>query len=552
MGKFALLIRQPKKVTLMQSVSRMGWLALSLASVLVLFACDNTKVTEPNAGEDPEKAAASHPMFQFDSSVAQDWRHRFVALVDAERNDNARKFFHFDEGSIRVYTSSAGRTVARLPSERQIILCPHPSCDAGMALNTLLSAALQERLLALRSAENGITIALHEAPAVEQSAACLGREILSAAMDQAQYVPLCWSTEQAGYESFHFYPEIHNSSATDQQLALFYFSANGCVISLSDEGLHVPAGESRNAAAGGSSLPLNRTEYIFALDVRDADVPPAFDSCAENSIAPLRALVNSIENKHDTIAAAREFKAVSNRVLTPAGNGAHPGQPREYTVKDFDIRPYLPDDRDSALYKVLYTAHTLTGSAQRDGIGYAQHDWSMPSDNANLALGIDCSRAIWYSFTRSHLPYTAAQVENADYLNQGYIPTVSMVSESAQLSHHFLRCDDDSPRLGDVLVYRRTDADTGHVVMVIDPEQRIAWGSHGWDGNGRTPDAVPDVGAEYQLIKYKRDWQAWDRRTMTLRACWRYKDFAHISEVDVGNSAPEECDPELTLCVPTI
>ncbi len=533
-------------------MASLGQLVLIITWALASLGCDNKSADEPRLHGGVEKTAAAHPMFRFASSVAREWRKGFVALVDAERSNDARRYLHFSDGSIRIYTSPAGRTVAQLPSGHEIILCQQTVCDAKAAFNTLLSTVLQQRLLAASSETNGIVITLRAAPPVEQSAACLGREIMPAPMAKSQYVPLCWSAVQSGYESFYFYPEISNNSDAARRLALFYFSANGCVISLSDEVLEVPAGESRSAAAGGSSLPLNRAEYIFALGLHDAELPREFNSCEAGGVASLRALVNSVEHQENAIAVARQFKAVSNRVLAPPENGAQPGQPREYTVKDFDIRPYLPDDRNSALYKVLYAAHTLTGSALRDGIGYAQHDWSKPSDAENLAVGIDCSRAIWYSFTRSNLPYTAAEVDETEYLTQHYIPTVSMVSQNSQLSHHFMRCDDESPRLGDVLVYRRTDADTGHVVMVIDPEQRIAWGSHGWDGNGRTPDVVPDVGAEYQLIKYKRDWQAWDRSTMTLRACWRYKAFAQVSTVDVGNSAPEECDPELTLCAPII
>ncbi len=547
------IIRKSYCVTLIRSVL--------LAICAVIFAgCDSDVAQDNNVmnvGSSPSARSAVHPMFQFAASVNGEWRRRFVSLVDAEHNEVARETLHFDSGSIRIYTSAAGRTVAVLPPAREIVLCDVTACDAAKAFQRLLSATLQQRLLVFRHRAEDITITLRAAPAVEQLAACHGREILPVSGDQVQYVPLCWSEAQSGYESFYFYPEISNAGDTDQRLALFYLSANGCVMGLADGGLLVPAGARVSAAAGGSSLPLNQPEYMFALGVHHLPdgVFPNFNSCAEDGVLALHTLVAALEADNDSaniVAAARLFKAVSNRVLAPAAGGATPGQPREYTIKDFDIRPYLPDDRDSALYKVLYTAHTLTGSAQRDGIGYKQHDWSKPDDEANLQEGIDCSRAIWFSFTRALLPYTAREVDEAEFHTQDYIPTVSMVSENSLLSHNFQRCDDDAPRLGDVLVYRRTDADTGHVVMVIDPEQRIAWGSHGWDGNGRTPDAVPDVGAEYQLIKYKRDWQAWDRRTMTLRACWRYNDFSQVSRVDIGNSAPQACDPELKMCAPTL
>lgn len=79
------------------------------------------------------------------------------------------------------------------------------------------------------------------------------------------------------------------------------------------------------------------------------------------------------------------------------------------------------------------------------------------------------------------------------------------------------------------LVYRDAGRKVGHVVMVIDPEKRIAWGSHGWDGNVKEQSSVNpvpvDKGVEYQRIKYKKDSERWDRTTMQRVACWRYKQF---------------------------
>jgi hypothetical protein len=92
------------------------------------------------------------------------------------------------------------------------------------------------------------------------------------------------------------------------------------------------------------------------------------------------------------------------------------------------------------------------------------------------------------------------------------------------MSEQFESCSGEL-RLGDVVVYRDTERGVGHVVMVIDPHKRIGWGSHGWDGNvneGR----LADTGVEYQLIKYKKDWERWDRPDMERQACWRYRRFA--------------------------
>lgn len=205
------------------------------------------------------------------------------------------------------------------------------------------------------------------------------------------------------------------------------------------------------------------------------------------------------------------------------------GQPtrREYTIPQFDIRPYLPDDTDSALRKVLEVAHWLATTAVEDGIPYKQHAWNRPTDEQNLEIGIDCSRAIWFAFTRAGFPYNQ---ENE------YLYTGRMVGSNSEMSEEFESCSDDPElKLGDVLVYRDKTRDVGHTVMVIDPERRIAWGSHGWDGNPRI--GLPaDTGVEYQKIKYKQDWERWDRSTMKRQACWRHRSF--IEERMAGRGEP--------------
>jgi hypothetical protein len=193
--------------------------------------------------------------------------------------------------------------------------------------------------------------------------------------------------------------------------------------------------------------------------------------------------------------------------------------PREYTLASFDIRPYLPTDRASALYKVLKRADDMARSSVSDGYDYEQHGWEEGDDPSNLKKGIDCSRAIWFAFTRSELPY-----------NEGnrYLTTADMVGENSKMSQQFDQCPPMSGyALGDVLVYRSDVRNDGHVVMVIDPKRRIAWGSHGWDGSARDAEykIEPDTGVEYQLIKVKKDWARWDRSDMELKACWRYRGF---------------------------
>ncbi len=215
---------------------------------------------------------------------------------------------------------------------------------------------------------------------------------------------------------------------------------------------------------------------------------------------------------------------------------------REYTVNDFDLTPFKPADKASALYKVMERIEELTSRSEgyrsvapaSDGYPYTQHDWCEGSDDLNLEKGIDCSRSIWYSFTRSDLPYTSPANSSADRSicqpfgngDNGYLVTAAMVGPQSKMTKHFNDCMEDRPfKTGDILVYRDDDRSVGHTVMVIDPVERIAWGSHGWDGNGLLG-MTEDSGVEFQKILRKPDWGAWDRSKMKLKACWRYKDFS--------------------------
>jgi hypothetical protein len=218
----------------------------------------------------------------------------------------------------------------------------------------------------------------------------------------------------------------------------------------------------------------------------------------------------------------------NSRFLEPQSGADAKIAPREYTLKTFDVRPYLPDDVTTALYKVLQKADWLATTSREEGFGYKQHPWTVASDEANLHAGIDCSRAIWFVFTRAGLSY------NHD---NRYLTTADMLPPGTAMSSDFVQCPvDEDVHLGDVLVYHSDTRHDGHVVMVIDAGKRIAWGSHGWDGDAQESHyAVPaETGVEYQRIKYKPDWQRWDRPDMELKACWRYRRFQQDVERGIG------------------
>jgi hypothetical protein len=214
-----------------------------------------------------------------------------------------------------------------------------------------------------------------------------------------------------------------------------------------------------------------------------------------------------------TLSSLETIVRANANFLEPAKDQKGKPSKKEYTISDFNILPYVPYDTNSALYRLLLKADWLAYKSGRDGIPYKQHAWTEPTNDANLQKGIDCSRAIWYAFKEADCPY-----------NEGnrYLTTAEMAQSNGPMSKYFERCDGKPYQIGDIIVYRDDGQGDGHVVMVIDPQLQIAWGSPGWDGNVKEG-LLPDTGVEYQKIKYKPDWDRWDRKTMALKACWRYK-----------------------------
>lgn len=226
---------------------------------------------------------------------------------------------------------------------------------------------------------------------------------------------------------------------------------------------------------------------------------------------------------------------------------------REYTIKGFDLRPYRPRDPAHPLNRVFDQVEKLSAWRGTDGARYAQHAWSKTSDRANLDVGIDCSRSIWYVFTRAGLPYVDAKGDGGSKdggkTYGGYVSTWKMTRASTEMKAHFDDCSTEAvPRLGDVLVYHGTNSKgnpVGHTVMVIDPARYIAWGSHGWDGSTTAGTAVQplllepplvtptrrggtqldDTGVEFQMTLEGHDWGFWDSNKIKRTGCWRHRDL---------------------------
>ncbi|MCB9796735.1 MAG: caspase family protein [Alphaproteobacteria bacterium] len=400
--------------------------------------------------------------------------------------------------------------------------------------------------------------------------ACNPRSWPEACPNQEHRVPLCGVWELR-------VKNTHPSQTLNVSLAIF--SSNGDIKVIPKDGspLNIPPGQERNPDTRElyeARVPVDVLDYVVAIgQATDTARNPmmqlqGFVGEASTKVAskgvesPLGRLLGDITSgaKGQGALSVGEVSSWTRSVMpvrsvtniqflgdSASEQACETTASREYTVKDFDVRPYLPMDHESALYKVLRTAHELANASEADGIPYKQHDWSGASDADNLAEGIDCSRSIWYAFTRSGLRY------NAD---DAYLWTGDMIGGGSPMAEEFEDClDEPELRTGDVLVYFGKNSkghETGHTVMVIDAARRIAWGSHGWDGTrSEQGQRVPDTGVEYQQIKSREDWSAWDLSSISLKACWRYKDFNETppwwDELPVGGVA---CDRKTCEIVP--
>lgn len=514
------------------------------------------------------------------NEVPENTKERIIEFLQSDSS-----FSIVEEGSeeddFYIALSQMGKITLRdkWRNPRFLICESDTDCDFNLLLDRLKSFQFQKTLLnATGNApdqlpdQESIKIELRPAPAEDQFATCASASFEAAAPGEIQYLPICRKTSGPGYDYFVYEVWAINNSTKSLKIYGFQLNSDGCVFGLQSDFTNqkIDPGSSIQIGKLGTAPPFNLEEHLIVFGQDTGFNVPSFkdfDSCEPSTRSTNKSNADSAssllargsikpparEQDSELLTVSSLTTVVSPNVkFSESLDGASIESTREYTIPQFDIRPYLPDDRDSTLFKILKTAHNLAeDSLSGDGIGYSQHDWTQASDYENLQIGIDCSRAIWFAYTRSMVPYTEnllQQASSSEFLTQQYVPTVSMVSEQSLLSNNFSRCDNSSLQLGDVLVYRRTDADAGHVVMVIDPEQRVAWGSHGWDGNGNTPNGVPDSGAEYQLIKHKRDWNAWDRPTMYLQACWRHHDFDSFDLADIGNSAINECSFDLGDC----
>ena len=444
--------------------------------------------------------------------------------------------------SFELATRSDGRLILYGPEGNVRIAYPlDPVGEAKAVVTNLWQHARTQALLQITGEGGEVfvdnqTLRVRLVPTSRQSRCAQGRWIQALPFEE-QILPLChrWVVEVELSAASPF-PLLVGGLALSSDGSILGFPQRGDLVRLEPGKVWRFEGDSF-----GSTPPLNVRDHLLIFGTQEdnpvrwsdySDVVPVDQSA--RSISSLgRALdryftppslrgitrIEGVSTTAWTLSHIAVRVEANTRLIAGAESG--PVTSREYTLPNFDLRPYMPDDSSSPLARVLGQAQTLTLQSGGDGIPYKQHDWSAPSDAENLKRGIDCSRAIWYAFTRAGLPYSDGG---------HYLPTATMAKPNGPMATNFESClGDPALRIGDVLVYRDTGRDVGHTVMVIDAKQRIAWGSHGWDGNIRELEkgmpVVVDTGVEYQIIKYKQDWTRWDRSTMQRVACWRHREI---------------------------
>ncbi|MFN3214845.1 MAG: caspase domain-containing protein [Henriciella sp.] len=378
---------------------------------------------------------------------------------------------------------------------------------------------------------------------------------------KVEYEPKPW--EQAGANTLQEIPvcqayklkvKLSNGATVPVQIAGSVLSADGSKSPIprtsSGQNSSVTLAPGQEATIGVFQAPpeaIGVTDHVFVLGLPLGRNVPWHLLKDPSRQFDISARVGLLEDKEPGTYSVLALKTVANSEFDSEEPSDAPLS-REYTISKFDVSPYLPDAGPaSALYRLLKVADGLAnrdeGLLSSDGVPYKQHGWCEGSEIANLEQGIDCSRAIWFAFTRAGLPYNRYSSSIPDEAVcsvpydpsvDGYLYTGDMARPDYLMSDNFVSCMSDDVatsdlRIGDVLVYRDPVRGDGHTVMVIDPARRIAWGSHGWDGEPRLIERAtgvrpdPDLGVEYQKIKVKSDWRKWDRSTMELRACWRHR-----------------------------
>ncbi len=507
------------------------------------FTAKNSKLAKPSLGDiavlvrPADKYVGISVRLRTASKPGGIPKSRASAIANAIKSDSEAKLL------VRVSSGKADFELS-MGSDKKILLWGPENkvrvvYDNDRAIATNLWQHARQQALLLLQGETGAdfidneTLQVSLIPAKKQGP-CAKGNWEQAKPNSQQIIPLC--------HRWHLTVKLSQDSPYPLMIGAVIFSADGGMYGLPSDGRTVvlkPGDQKtfnsrRETFAGGLPLSINDNIMVFGTretnPVRWSELTQAARTRGTTTSSLNKALgrylrpgtrgvsvVDDVEENTTWTQTTISTRVEANEkfIALKKGKETGPANFREYTITNFDLRPYLPDDKNSALYKVLQQGDWLVNEAAQGGIKYKQHRWKKASDEANLKIGIDCSRFIWYVFTRAGLKYNKKNT---------YLPTAMMVTKNTLMNTEFKRCDKAPSKIGDVLVYRSSKKGDGHVVMVIDPVKRIAIGSHGYDGNVRFG-KKPKTGAEYQLIKVKKNWKAWDRKDMKLAACYRYRVF---------------------------
>ncbi len=277
---------------------------------------------------------------------------------------------------------------------------------------------------------------------------------------------------------------------------------------------------------------------------------------------------------------------------------------REFTLNDFDVSYLKPANTNSYLYKVLENMERLVDFKAGDGLDYAQclpktssrvnnrtrfsterwprgecwdRPWDFAQDEGELlnSPGIDCSTTVWWVYTRACKgnmnepvlePRRRESYGSSSYVSRvrkwhtkqreclllsesdykgGYLNTAFMLKKE-YMNDHWLRCDDEEMRTGDVLVTKTRRGGGGHTYIVVDPKRFVVFGSHVsdldpsvlteeelamWEEYERAQGEKLDAGVEYQFLVWRGKeslsggkWQGFGNEV--LQACLRHREIA--------------------------
>jgi hypothetical protein len=313
-------------------------------------------------------------------------------------------------------------------------------------------------------------------PAVQQDKCSNNKQWQQSAANTEQLIPLChkWQIQVSYQKTDHLQPKLLIGGVVQ--------SSDGSSIGLPYDGrtIALEPGETKvlDQEIFKGTLPLDTTDNIVIFGTQESnpvywhlltDISSGKTRSAGGPVSPLQKKMEryfsltrgqklSIDKKIDittwTMSVVPATVEANSRFLQPEIDAPLSEiDTREYTIQSFNILPYLPADKQAAMYRVLLTADQLAKSSMSDGYPYTQHDWSQGDDQKNLAKGIDCSRSIWYVFTRSGLRYNH---------NDSYLTTSGMAGEDSLMNEEFVRCDNEPLQTGDILVYRDDKRGDGH------------------------------------------------------------------------------------------